>query len=461
MSIKTIGIMTGNSLDAVDAVLTEFDHGSIKDLATYTLKYPVELTHDMIQLRSQITGHDSLPSFLENNPFFASILKNYTLLVAETVNKLCEASQINKSEIAAIGWHGQTCDHFPPSIAGNLPPYTLQIADPQRLANLTDIPVIYDFRSDDIMNGGEGAPLAPTHNKHIADDLKKKGIFPVAFCNAGNTGNITIISETTDLKNVISGWDTGPFNHFPDMLVRLAKSESCDLNARYGKQGQIIPDLLDDLFNNAAITNQKNNFFLQSPPRSSDPTWYRLDLKNIQEHYGFKNSLRTIEYFSAYTFFHTLAFVPENVKMPNTFLLFGGGWKNPVIYDDFQNLLHGKGVVLDYHKNLFSTIRSRFSNSLEAVFSDKYGYSGAYMEARIFADMAYCRITAEPFSFPESTGCKTPTVAGIYVLPQTQKSYLLSSLLEQHKTTDLIKNDWDKKYNRAAKGWQNNIQKAS
>ena len=260
MSIKTIGIMTGNSLDAVDAVLTEFDHGSIKDLATYTLKYPVELTHDMIQLRSQITGHDSLPSFLENNPFFASILINYTLLVAETVNKLCEASQINKSEIAAIGWHGQTCDHFPPSIAGNLPPYTLQIADPQRLANLTDIPVIYDFRSDDIMNGGEGAPLAPTHNKHIADDLKKKGIFPVAFCNAGNTGNITIISETTDLKNVISGWDTGPFNHFPDMLVRLAKSESCDLNARYGKQGQIIPDLLDDLFNNAAITNQKNNF---------------------------------------------------------------------------------------------------------------------------------------------------------------------------------------------------------
>ena len=77
------------------------------------------------------------------------------------------------------------------------------------------------------------------------------------------------------------------------------------------------------------------------------------------------------------------------------------------------------------------------------------------MEARIFADMAYCRIIGEPFSLPETTGCKMPTVAGIYVLPQTGKEYLLTKLLEQYKTTALIDNDWNKKYNRAAKGWQN------
>ena len=84
------------------------------------------------------------------------------------------------------------------------------------------------------------------------------------------------------------------------------------------------------------------------------------------------------------------------------------------------------------------------------------GYSGAYMEARIFADMAKCRITGEPFSFPETTGCKTPTIAGIYILPRTtEKTYLLTRLMEQYQTTGLIKNEWNKKYSRAAKGWQN------
>ena len=77
------------------------------------------------------------------------------------------------------------------------------------------------------------------------------------------------------------------------------------------------------------------------------------------------------------------------------------------------------------------------------------------MEARIFADMAYCRIIGEPFSFPETTGCKTPTVAGIYVLPDTGTKYLLNDLFDRYHTAGLIGNDWHKKYNRAAKGWQN------
>ena len=406
-------------------------------------------------MRAQITAHEADPAFLENNPFFERISKNYTLLVADTVNNLCTQAGIDKSEIAAIGWHGQTYDHFPPSIAGQKQPYTLQIADAARLADLTDLPVIYDFRSDDLMNGGEAAPLAPVHNQHIAFDLKTKNAFPVAFCNAGNTGNIAIISQTNEGHDVIQGWDIGPFNHFADTLVRMTKNEPCDFNARYGKQGQINEHLLSELFDNIAITNENKNFYLQTPPKSSDPTWYRLNLQDIQKEYCFKDALRTIEYLSAYTFFHTLSFIPDNVSMPHIFLLFGGGWKNPLILEDFKTLLNGQALILEQHQSLFEKIKSRFSQPPQVDFSDKYGYSGAYMEARIFADMARCRITGEPFSFPQTTGCKTPTVAGIYVLPQsTGKSYLLSRLLDQYHTTDLIKNDWNKKYNRAAKGWQ-------
>ena len=366
--------MTGNSLDAVDVVLTEFDNGKIKDLAAHTTGYPPKLTQDMLRLRSELTAHHGRTDYLENNAFFDQTLTAYTLLIARTVNELCLKSKIDKSQIAAIGLHGQTCDHFPPSIASGKRPYTLQIADAVLLANETDIPVIYDFRSDDLMNGGEAAPLAPVHNRHLCIDLKQKNIFPVAFCNAGNTGNIAVVSENeTDGKETVLGWDIGPFNHFADLLVRSKTNDACDIDARYGKNGKIIPELLSDLFDSAAVTNENKNFYLQAPPKSSDPSWYRLNTENICSAYGFENALRTVEYLSAYSYMHTLGFVPENIQMPHTFLLFGGGWKNPLIRQDFQNLLTGKSFVLDRHRKLFDDIRSRFTSIPAADFSDNFG----------------------------------------------------------------------------------------
>ncbi|MBO4644074.1 MAG: anhydro-N-acetylmuramic acid kinase [Alphaproteobacteria bacterium] len=455
MPVKTIGVMTGNSLDAVDAVLTEFNNGQMTDLSAYTIKYPQSLTQAMLRLRSDLTVHGGETEFLKKNDFFDQTVAAYTSLVAETVNALCAQAGADKSEIAAIGLHGQTCDHFPPSVAGSEPPYTLQIADAASLANKTDIPVIYDFRSDDLMNGGEAAPLAPVHNRHLCRDLKKKGVFPVAFCNAGNTGNITVVSEDAAHKESVSGWDIGPFNHFADRIVRIKKAEPCDKDGLYGQKGEIIPELLSVLFDTIAVTRENKNFYLQSPPKSSDPAWYRLNIEETCSEYGFENTLRTIEYLSAYSYVHTLGFVPEAVKMPDTFLLFGGGWKNPLTKSDFQNLLNGKGLILTPHKELFSKIYSRFAKQAQAEFSDTFGYSGEYMEARIFADMAYCRIVGEPFSLPETTGCKSPTVAGIYVLPQTGKKYLLETLFERYRTADIINNNWSEKYSRAAKGWQN------
>ena len=454
MTVKTIGIMTGNSLDAVDTVLTEFDNGRMTDLTAHTINYPEELTQAIIRLRSELIAHHGDTGFLENNPFFDQTLTAYTRLIARTINELCARSGIDKAGIAALGLHGQTCDHFPPSIAAGQAPYTLQIADAALLANETDIPVIYDFRSDDLMNGGEAAPLAPIHNRHIALDLKTKGVFPVAFSNAGNTGNITLISEDSHAHETVMGWDIGPFNHFADLLMRTQKGLSCDMDGDFGRQGKIIPDLLSDLFDTAAVTNKKQNFYLQKPPKSSDPSWYRLNIEKACAVYGFENVLRTAEYLSAYTYVHTLGFVPEHIKMPNTFLLFGGGWKNPLIRRDFQTLLNKEGFILDRHRPLFAQIRRRFAQVPYVDFSDRFGYSGEYMEARIFADMARCRIIGEPFSLPETTGCRCPTVAGIYVLPSSGKKYLLNDVFDHYHTADLIDNNWHKKYSRAAQGWQ-------
>ncbi len=393
----------------------------------------------------------------EHDDYFNKTLETYTHLVAKAVNTLCKNSNVKKEEIAAIGLHGQTCDHLPPSLAqGQEEPYTLQVFDAQLLADLTNIPVIYDFRSDDLMNGGEAAPLAPLHNLHIAKDLKQKGIFPLAFCNAGNTGNIAIISETKNKQSVVNGWDIGPFNHFCDRLMQTYQNKPCDLNGEFGQKGNINLSLLEELFHQVAQTKGGDNFYLLPPPKSSDPSWYQMEMEKICKRFGFEDTLRTSEYLSAYTYFHSLCFVDDDVLMPQTFLLFGGGWKNPLILSDFKALFEGNRPILKEHEQLFKKIRSHFKTPPKIENSDTYGYSGAYMEARIFADMAYCRMIKEPFSLPETTKCFTPTIAGIYVLPKDKKNTLLEEIFQTYQSQNLIENSWSKKWNRASKGWQKN-----
>ena len=95
------------------------------------------------------------------------------------------------------------------------------------------------------MNGGEGAPLAPAHHRHLAELTLQKGHFPIAFCNAGNTGNISIISGNEDSILPTIGWDLGPFNDYPDLLCRDEKKEYCDLDGKWGSQGKIDLTLLE------------------------------------------------------------------------------------------------------------------------------------------------------------------------------------------------------------------------
>ena len=452
---RTIGIMTGNSLDGVDVVLTEFDGGRIKDLGGFSKPYPRSLTDKMLRLRAYIKKIGADMEKLAKDRETLDVIRDYTLLVAETVNEFIKKSDFRKEDIAALGFHGQTCDHFPPSVAGAKPSYTLQVGDAALLADLTGIPVIYDFRSDDIMAGGEGAPLAPVHNLHLSENLREKGIFPVAFCNAGNTGNLSVITGDKEGKTVVRGWDTGPFNHYTDYLVRTHKDIPYDNGGKLAAEGRIIPELLTDLFNNTAVDANGRNFYLLPPPKSSDPGWYRLPESLNCRRYSFADTLRTALYLSSYAFVHSLSFIPPDLSMPSDFLIFGGGWKNPLALNDFKNLLQGEGLILPEHRKIFAALQARFSRPPSVEWSDKFGYSGQYMEARIFADMAYCRIVGKPFTFPETTGCRHPVVGGIYVLPSSGESFLLTRLLDDCGTTGLNMNIPSPKFwNRAVKGWQ-------
>lgn len=405
MKYKIIGVMTGNSLDAVDTVLTEFDADKITDLGHYSIPYPEVLRNNFLDLRRRVNQDNLSMEALNALPQFIQTHDTYIHLVADAINTLVKQAQLKPSDITAIGFHGQTLDHCGTAMAKKTgtDPYTLQIGSGQMLSNLTQIPVIYDFRSEDVMNGGEGAPLAPTHNKNLA---KNFGIQEAIFYNAGNTSNIAVLSGTH-----VMGWDAGPFNEFADKMVRIHRGEPFDMDGVYGLQGTVDMDLLRTLFNNSAVTPSGDNFLELTPPRSSDPKWYRF-LPVLQQDDHFFDKVRTVEYFSAYAAVYTLNFVPQEWHMPSDFILFGGGWHNPISRAAFEALLKGTADVLLEHAAVFKAIRARFDREPTIQMSS----FGQYMEARIFADLA--RYFLENKKWLEPMGPDhIPTVLGVRRTP--------------------------------------------
>lgn len=275
---RCLGIMTGNSLDAIDIVVTEFCNREIRDIGFFSQEFPRQMAQRFRAVKRFLAENDGDIEAAIAHPQLAldSLIDDYTSAVAAAVNNALQTNGIPAASVDAIGFHGQTCAHCPPSVS-TADTYTLQVGNGQMLADLTGIPVIFDFRSDDLMNGGEGAPFAPAHNLHLAYSLRRQGIFPVAFCNGGNTGNIAVISARTQKgKAGVCGFDTGPFNHFVDYLARTEQNLPCDLDGGCGRLGKINYSLLRELFNKAAVTRNGRNFILRKPPKSSDPAWYKI-----------------------------------------------------------------------------------------------------------------------------------------------------------------------------------------
>lgn len=498
--LLAIGVMTGNSLDGADVVLTRFDeNGAIQDLKAHFLASPPELTQQLKELRSVINQcNGDMPLAVKTfdrtqnaQGTFDEVQKSYIHFVAKAITELIEASRKNSSlvgkydlsAIDVIGFHGQTCAHFPPSIAKTNDPkvlYTCQLGDGQLLSDLTGISVVYDFRSDDLINGGEAAPLAPMHHRHLAELLRQRGQFPVAFCNAGNTGNFTVISTNSQTDElVVMGWDVGPFNNYPDKLMQNELGKECDKDGEHGLRGHVNKALLRKLFATAVVTNDGRNFLLEPPPKSSDPQWYKLipELTGEAPIHGsnlcFEDRLRTAEYFSAYIYAYALTMIPDNIRMPSHYALCGGGWKNPVQLRHFAGLLKGdfqNNPVLAEHRADFHKLHARIlENTTEAAknvtvdLSENYGFDGTAMEARIFADAAFCRIQGIPFTKPSTTGARSDTICGIIRFPKATEANATHTLLEwltKHNSHNLTVDNpaiFDRRWNRAVAGWHERI----
>lgn len=416
---RIIGNMTGNSMDAIDLVLTEFDGNEMKDICSYTKPYTKDMQEKMENLRAK--AFNKTKEEIESLPDFKEIHDEYVKQIADCINEMCSKNEINKTTINAVGFHGKTLDHNPPSKAkkDGTQPYTLQIGSGQMLADLVQIPVVYDFRSDFIMNGFEGAPLVPPHNAHIAAS-EGDG----CYYNGGNTSNFAFVVD----GKVQLGSDAGPFNEYIDNYMRQNTKESYDKDGHWGKKGVLDKDLLQKLFDFGRL------YYELPLPKSGDPQYYRK--KEVfefikQRQIKLEDAIYTLEYFAAYIAVQALTLHPDDMDIPQNMILFGGGWKNPVVRKCFEDLLNGRGYVLPEHVVSFAKLYGRFDKIPLVRQSD----FGDYMEARLFADLARYKLEGKAWEIPEVVQANKKIVCGRIAVPQKAGT----------KYEDML--------NRAAKGW--------
>ena len=350
--IWALGLMSGTSLDGVDAALLRTD-------GTRILEFGESLTHaysdaDRAQLFDCISGKGDIPTATQM----------LTERHIEAVESLLAQSSIPRAEIKLIGFHGQTILHAPER------GITQQIGDAALLAERTRIPVIADFRSRDVAAGGQGAPLVPLYHAALAANLPH----PVVIVNIGGVANITYIDGDT-----IIACDTGPGNAPIDDWVRRHTGIPYDVDGKIA--AAIAP--------NEAVIAQllAHPFFAAPPPKSLDRNGLARFIAPHIEPLELGEGASTLTEFTAASIAAIAKHLPAT---PKQWLITGGGRRNPTLLNSLNKHLANIVVV------------------------EGAGWHGDALEAQAFAFLAVRSLNAMPLSLPTTTGVPEPTTGGIY-----------------------------------------------
>lgn len=391
-------------MDGIDAALLETDgEGNIVELGhintTYstTEKIALKATERAIRLNyssfeNAVIDYIQQELCTDANTFLpqiksrsiADVEQLSTQLHAQAVKKLLAVTGRKAHDMGVIGYHGQTMYHNPTDGV------SIQLGDGALLAQLTGIQVVNDFRSNDLANGGQGAPFAPLYHQALA--IRDK-ILPVAVVNCGGIANLTVILGAA--LDQVMAFDTGPGNGLIDALIRSRThgKKIMDKDGEYGCQGMVAEAVLETLWEQS-IVKQSSNYFLLSPPKS-------LDIRDMQamallEELTLPDAAACLEAFTAETIVRSIDLLGlKQSEIPKLWVLAGGGWHNPVIRNQLQCRLQqklGAGLVLRMAEEL--------------------GWNGQALEAQVFAYLAVRSLKALPLSVPKTTGVADPTTGG-------------------------------------------------
>ncbi|WP_028765989.1 anhydro-N-acetylmuramic acid kinase [Shewanella fidelis] len=236
-----VGLMSGTSMDGIDAVLVSFDGDIPTLIASHTEALPQALLSSLQKLC--LPGNDEINRL-------GHLDRSMGILFGKATNALLAKAKVDKSQVVAIGSHGQTVRHMPNLDMG----FTLQIGDPNTIAVETGINVIADFRRKDVALGGQGAPLVPAFHQHVFASPDHQRI----ILNIGGIANITYLPGNSD---AVTGFDTGPGNGLSDAWIQHQLGQPFDKAGAWAKSGTTDQKMLKHLLSHP--------YFALSAPKST------------------------------------------------------------------------------------------------------------------------------------------------------------------------------------------------
>ncbi len=354
-----LGLMSGTSMDGVDASIVKSDGDreySIK-LDKY-FEYGDEVRRKLLNIREKVLIVDDLKMHFEE---IKSLERDITLFHANAVNEILQNSKI---EIDLLGFHGQTIFHDPEK------KITKQLGDGNLLSKLTKKLVIYDFRQNDLKNGGQGAPLTPIYHKLLAETFKEKEKIklPIIILNIGGIANTTIINENYKITSM----DIGPGNCLIDKWVRVNSDKNYDKNGEIARSGKIDKFILEQ---------KKDNFYYKENNNKKSFDTNDFDI-SFAKGLSLEDGAATITELTA-------DIISKKLEDKDVYVC-GGGRKNQFLIDSIQ---------------------SKIENKIWKI--DNLDIDGSYIESQAFGYLAIRSYLELPISFPETTGCKKPCTGGV------------------------------------------------
>ena len=368
---KAIGLMSGTSTDGIDVAYLESDGEGIGHLGGHlTVPYTDQFRE---KLRALIAS-DSAPDITKDNAPDSnrnsaqqSVEGELTSLHAAAVTQFMSEENLSPADVDLVGFHGHTTDHDPNR--GR----TVQIGDGPALSRHLNLPVVNDFRSNDVMHGGQGAPLAPIYHAALFAAVAK----PTAVLNIGGVANVTWIGKG---EQSLLSFDAGPGNALIDDWVRshgAGDYDDCGKNAAAGSVDNAALEIL-----------LGDPYFTAHPPKSLDRNTFPGD---CVQGLSLEDGAATLAMFTVKTIGLAVAHFPAP---PDQWIVCGGGRLNHHLMECLARELPGA-----------------------VAGSDALGWNGDAIEAQAFAYLAIRSILGLPISFPGTTGVAEPLTGGRFNAP--------------------------------------------
>jgi anhydro-N-acetylmuramic acid kinase len=387
-----LGLMSGTSMDGVDASIIQTDGKSkYKAILDRYFKYPESIYNDLTSLRDKIKTQKDLKKHKKK---IEIVEKDITIFHAESVDKILKKTRLN---VDFIGFHGQTIFHNPELKISK------QLGDGNLLSKLTKKKVVYNFRQKDLKNNGQGAPLTPVFhqllNKKLKNQIKTEAVF---FVNIGGIINITNFSNSFKDKILLAG-DIGPGMCLIDKLVRDNLDLRYDESGKIAKSGKVNKSKLikfQKKLKDGDVGKLREWITFGNNYIPSEGWYFRsLDIKefdlSVVKGLTLKDALATLTEFTSLI----IGKLYTAGCLRTTLILCGGGRKNK--------------FLVQRVKKISKHLDTPYISKIKLI--DDYGIKGDFVESQAFGYLAIRSYLSLPITFPNTTGCKKPTTGGIII----------------------------------------------